>query len=318
MSPSAIVAAVLPVYLLAVIGVFLRKTGMLTADMDKGLMRLTIHFLYPALILDKMLGSSLLQRHDVVLTTLLTAAGIILLGFGVSAVTGHLLGLRRGTGIRTFTLSAAIQNFGYVAVPIVAALYGTSDSLGLLFVHSLGVELCIWTVGLMLLRGAARPDWRLFLNGPIVAVLLGLLLSWSGFAEKCSDVSPLTTSVLRQGLNWLGSCAFPIALLLIGATISDLFGQEKFSLKVVLGSLLVRGLIMPVVILLAAKFLPVALELKQVLVVQAAMPAAVTPIIIARHYGGQPGVAVQVVLATSILGILTIPLLLTFGTRFVF
>jgi hypothetical protein len=54
-----------------------------------------------------------------------------------------------------------------------------------------------------------------------------------------------------------------------------------------------------------------------VLVVQAAMPAGVMPIIIARHYGGQPLTAVQIVLGTTVLALLTIPLWLKAGLAWV-
>ena len=70
-------------------------------------------------------------------------------------------------------------------------------------------------------------------------------------------------------------------------------------------------------ILAAAKWLPLSIELKRVLVVQAAMPAGLMPIIIARHYGGQPLTAVQIVLGTTILALLTIPLWLRVGLAWV-
>ena len=40
---------------------------------------------------------------------------------------------------------------------------------------------------------------------------------------------------------------------------------------------------------------------------------AMFPLVIARHYGGQPLVAAQIILATTILGILAIPLWIAFG-----
>jgi predicted permease len=79
----------------------------------------------------------------------------------------------------------------------------------------------------------------------------------------------------------------------------------------------VRLGIFPVLILAAAKWLPLSIELKRVLVVQAAMPAGVMPIIIARHYGGQPLTAVQIVLGTTVLALLTIPLWLKAGLAWV-
>jgi predicted permease len=79
----------------------------------------------------------------------------------------------------------------------------------------------------------------------------------------------------------------------------------------------VRLGIFPVLILAAAKWLPLSIELKRVLVVQAAMPAGLMPIIIARHYGGQPLTAVQIVLGTTVLALLTIPLWLKAGLAWV-
>jgi predicted permease len=58
-------------------------------------------------------------------------------------------------------------------------------------------------------------------------------------------------------------------------------------------------------------------ELKRVIVIEAAMPAGILPIVIARHYGGQPLTAVQVVVATTVVGLLVIPLWLRVGLAWV-
>ena len=54
----------------------------------------------------------------------------------------------------------------------------------------------------------------------------------------------------------------------------DFVLKERPSLKIGAGALLVRVVLMPAVILCVARYLPLVTELKQVLVVQAAMPAA--------------------------------------------
>ena len=59
--------------------------------------------------------------------------------------------------------------------------------------------------------------------------------------------------------------------------------------------------------------LPLPLELRRVLVLQAAMPAAMFPVVMAKYYGGDPATAVRIVLATSLAALLTIPLWLGFG-----
>ena len=58
-------------------------------------------------------------------------------------------------------------------------------------------------------------------------------------------------------------------------------------------------------------------ELRQVLVVQAAMPAGMTSILLARMYGGRPAVAVQIVIATTVLSLLTLPWIITWGSAWI-
>ena len=55
------------------------------------------------------------------------------------------------------------------------------------------------------------------------------------------------------------------------------------------------------------------MELKRVLVLQGAMPAAVLPIVLTKHYGGDARTSLQVALGTSLLGLVTIPLWIRFG-----
>jgi hypothetical protein len=58
-------------------------------------------------------------------------------------------------------------------------------------------------------------------------------------------------------------------------------------------------------------------ELRQVLVVQAAMPAGMSSILLARMYGGRPAVAVQIVIATTVLSLLTLPWIITWGSEWI-
>ncbi|MDB0067774.1 AEC family transporter [Akkermansiaceae bacterium] len=317
-----VLEAVLPIYLIAGVGVFLRARQVVTAEMEKGLLKLVIHCLYPCLILDKTLGNDLVRQGDIVGWGIGLGLGLVMVGMIASWIVATILGMKPGQGKRTFTLSGGVQNYGYTAIPILMALFvvgGNDDVLGVLFIHSLGVEIAIWFVGMMVLTGSVIKSPKQLINGPIVAVVLGVGLSWTGGWKLFDpEMGGIIGLIIRQVMSWLGACAFPIGLLLIGATMYDMVGKESLSPKVGLGASLVRLLIMPLVILSAAKFLPIAPALQQVLLVQAAMPAAVTPIIVARHYGGSPGVAVQVVLVTSALALITMPLWISWGVKFVF
>ncbi|MCX6904935.1 MAG: AEC family transporter, partial [Verrucomicrobia bacterium] len=133
---------------------------------------------------------------------------------------------------------------------------------------------------------------------------------------------------LLTAAHVLGQCAFPMGLLLIGAVVSDEFKEfrqrgagpqsaQSAGWRVIIGSCLLRLGVLPMLFLLLARYLPCSAELKSVIVLQAAMPAAVFPIVISKHYGGDINTALRVVLGTSVAGLLTIPLWIRFGMHFV-
>jgi len=121
----------------------------------------------------------------------------------------------------------------------------------------------------------------------------------------------------RKALSMLGVGAIPLAVFITGSTIMDLVIAEKPTMKIILGSSLVRLVLAPIAFLAAAKFLPIATELRQVLIVQAAMPAAMTPIMLARMYGGRPAIAVQIVVFTTALSLFTLPWIITLGCQWI-
>ena len=88
---------------------------------------------------------------------------------------------------------------------------------------------------------------REFLSGPIVAVVVGLALVFArvDLLVEHSKVAGFVFETLLNLLHWLGLAAFPMGLLLIGTVISDLLGKERYSLRVGVGSLMVRMVVMP-------------------------------------------------------------------------
>lgn len=307
-TPTTIILSVLPIYFLIIGGAVLRKTGTLKREHDSGVMHVIFSVMMPCFILDRMLGADVLRNFQ----TLATGTGLgfflIIAGIGIGYLVGKAIGLAPGNGRRTFALTSGCQNFGFTAVPVVEILWGTS-AVAVLFVHNIGVETAIWSVGVMLMSGERKIRWKLLINGPIIAVVIGLCLVIVGLDDQINGPP-------RAALSMLGIGAFPLAILMTGASIIDLVGTEKPSWKIIVGSVLVRIVLAPALIILSAKFIPMATELRQVLLVQAAMPAAMTPILLAKIYGGRPAVAVQVVVATTIVSIFTLPYIITYGMRF--
>ena len=117
--------SVLPVYLLIVAGVVLRATGIVRQEHDAGVMRVVYTIMLPCFMLDKILGSAVLKSGVVVVSSLAAGFCLILVGIAIGMVVGRIIGLERGTGMRTFALASGSQNFGFTAAPVVEILWST-------------------------------------------------------------------------------------------------------------------------------------------------------------------------------------------------
>ena len=121
--------------------------------------------------------------------------------------------------------------------------------------------------------------------------------------------------MMLTAIHWLGQSAIPLALLMIGAVVADHLPEMRGGrcARVMAMSSVVRLLIMPLLFVLLARYLPCSTELRRVIVVEGAMTSAVLPIALTKHYGGDPRTALQVVLGTSLAGLVTIPLCIQWG-----
>lgn len=307
-----IAARVFGVFLVMIAGGVCRRVHWLTAESDRSLANLTANLLLPALFFDRMTsGDSLQSLADTwfppLLGFLFTA-----LGFGCAALFAHLLGERIGLDTpgkrRAFVLCVGICNYGYIPLPLAQQFYPEAEIT--LIIHNVGVDIALWSLGILVVAGRVGTQWRrIFASPPLLAVAVGLALKHSGGI----DYLPLP---VLQMTTALGQCAVPMGLLLGGAIIVDYLPQLKWnSGKAVLASAsLIRLLIVPGMMLMFAGFALIQQpRLQEVLLLQAAMPAATFPIVLVRLYGQDVGTAVQVVLGTSLIAIVTIPLWLLAG-----
>ena len=310
MSLSDVLSAVLPVFFLALVGIGLRRVRWLTEEADATLLRLVVNVLTPCLIFDKVLGNQALQRAENLFIPPLMGFGGIVLGIGICWLFRRRVGLKTDAEQRTFALVAGLQNYGYVPFPLVLVLFANHpDTPGVLFVHNLGVDIAMWTLGLMTLGHATGPgEWRKLINAPLVAIVLSLLLNACGAARWMPRPVGITTSML-------GACAFPLGIMLTGAMVADQIRQlhTARAAGALIWSAIFRLGVIPALMLGIVRVLPCSVEVKRVIVVQAAMPAGVFPIVLSRLYGGDPATAVRIVAGTTILSLITIPLWIQVG-----
>ena len=305
-----ILTATIWVFLAVGIGYLTRVVGIINDDSEKSIMRLVLVVLYPCFILSRVPGNTSLQ--DISMVAMAAGAGFILtcVGLLVSYLMGMALKIDQQEGRSTFCVSTALQNYGFIPIPLIEALFADSatETVGILFVHNLGLEIAMWSIGIVLLSGTMKGSLKRLINGPTIAIVAGLFLNFTGIYHYIpGPINELTME--------LGNCSIPISLVLVGATLAGIVEREKiiFNWSVITGSMLVRFAIMPVIFLGAAWIVRSSKELQTVLIVESAMPTAIFPIVLAKHFGGKPNVAVQIVIVTSIASLILTPALLMLG-----
>ena len=308
-----LLTAVAPVFLVIVAGYVIRTIGWLTEDADASLMRVIVNFLYPCLIVDTMLGNPAMQNVANLLLAPLIGFGTIVLGFALSFATARLLALGDDRIQRTFAFTTGMYNYGYVPLPLVQKLFDAPTT-AVLFVHNVGVEIALWTAGVGLMSGkerTARRGWHHVFNAPVLAIVAAILLHFAGAHRWLPEIA-------MSAVHNIGITAIPLGLLLSGATFADQMKRRMpdRNTRVAMAAALLRLGLLPALMLLLARWLPAPVELRRIIVIQAAMPCAVMPVILAKHYGGDSATAMRIVLVTSTLALLTIPLWLQLGFRF--
>jgi predicted permease len=308
MTIGALFILILPVFALIAVGVALRRTHWIEGPAEGSMIRFTVQVCMPCLVFDTILGNAALREPANLLLPPLAGFATTVAGFGVAYLAAKVIGLGKGTGLRTFALSAGIGNYSYLPLPIVGGIWGEKAQ-GVVLVHNMGVDFAIWSVGLLILTGASPLEgWRRLVSPMLISLVAAVAINVSGLA-------PHVPGFLRSMAHSLGVCAVPIGVVMTGVNLAGYLDEPSKLLhrNVAIGACVVRLGILPALMLGFAYLLPCPVELKRVLVVQAAMPAAVIPIIIAQYYGGQPLTAVQVVLSTTAVGLVTCPLWIRAG-----
>lgn len=306
---SLIFTAIMPIFLIIGAGFPCRRIGWLNEEADRSLMSVVVNLLYPTFIFSYIIGNDALREPSNLILPPLIGITTIVTGFGITMMLARRFKVGNAKDCRTFAFTTGLYNYGYFPVPIIALLFDR-ETTGVLLVHNVGVEIAMWSlgVGFILSANDPKPIWRRILSAPVISILIAVPLN-------LLRVDSYLPNFAFEAIDLLGHCAIPLGLLLIGATFADLAKGVRLLDRVHIPLLAValRMGFYPVLFLLFAWTLPLSTELKQVVIVQAAMPCAVFPIVLARHYDGSPDVALKVVLGTTLVSLVTIPLWLSFG-----
>jgi len=272
--------AILPIVAISAAGFVLGRRR----DVDPGgLNTITVYVLLPALVFHSLATTDLGGE---------TLAGIAI---AVFVFTGVMTLLAEGVGrslgesepvLGTLVLVSVFPNAGNYGIPISEFAFGsTGRSTAVVFIIAQAVAM--YTLGIYVAARGEDGDWRegvrsVFTLPLIYALLAALVASWLGVLPPADNAS-------MEAVRLVGDSAIPVMLLILGIELAETdYGAAALR---VTPAVSLRMLVAPVVavgvVLLVGAFVPMGSEtVRRVFVLECAMPAAVTPLILTGEFTG--------------------------------
>jgi predicted permease len=303
-----IILAVLPPFILLFIGCLARRMDWLGRETDRSLSRFILYVLYPSFIIYHVLGTESKVGIQEAWIAAVFGFFAISIGFLVARLVVRICKISSKES-PAFCFCSGIFNYGFFAIPVASLFFG-NELVVKIILFNLGVEVAIWTMGILILT-SSKFDIRKILNPPSISVILALALQACGGRE-------LFPQFAWNVLSMIGHCSIPMALMIIGASFYDLLKVYRPSpfYRVEMGAVLTRALIVPVLFILYANYgwIPVEVSwMSQVLIIQAAMPAGVFALVVVRNYEEDTETGLRAIMATMLISLISLPTWLWIG-----
>lgn len=296
--------------LLAVIGIIGSGVKVITQASKDSLAGIIFNITLPCMLFTNFSRIDLTPRLLVnSLTVLVLTALIMILMLMTGRLTSKMLRLERGkAGI--FSLHSMLGNLVYLGFPVIYSLFGEE---GLLYasIFTLVSNILMWTVGVMTISAgngtSLRKNIRRLVNPNTIAIVTGFILFL---------LSVKLPGILIDSLGGLGSTNSYLSMLYIGAVLYFASVKTILSDKSVyllsFNKLVFIPFILIAVFSVINNILPgrVDILVESVLIMLSAMPCMVNVVILVNILGGDDRIATANVFVTTILSIVTLPLVL--------
>ncbi len=289
-------------FALVVVGYVAGRLGYMGGEFDKKLSSLVINITCPALILSSAMTGELPDRR-----LILPLLGISVLTYailsGVALVLPrYLTGKKEEEGAVGFALM--FGNVGFMGYPVVASIFGHQ---AVFYAAVLNVvnTFAVFTIGTILIVGdlgdGKRFQKKVLYSTPMLSAYLAMLIVALGI-----DNIP---GIVSQPLTMLGNITVPAALLIIGSSMSQLSARTMLGNRTVYTTSIFRLLLIPLgfyYLCGALGFDPYVVNINTVVI---AMPVATYGTILCLKYNRDTTLITEVTLITTLVSMLTIPLL---------
>lgn len=282
------------------LGFLANKVGFLNADTNRRLTKIVLNITMPCMMLASVVTGSALPEREVILSVLKVAA----VYYGMEAV--FLLVLprflsknRKQRGVWQFC--CMFGNITFIGVPVVEALLG-KEAVFYIILLLLPYNILHYTVGPFMMGGKAKLDVKTFCTPVLIAAVLSLILAL---------VRVPAPALIGDMLALVGDITPALSLLVLGSVLAGMEMKSVFTMPRMWVFAVFRLLVMPVTLLFLLRFMELDTVVRSVAVIEVGMPVAVSGTMLCMEYEGDFECMAQTVLVTTIMSMVTIPLVAT-------
>lgn len=299
-----LITSILIMFAITIISFFVKHRGVMPDNTTTVITALLFNVTLPSLIFSSMAGG--LGRE--ILGQGISLMGVAL-GYCLTASLIAMVFLRRISAENqiagVFAFSALFANTAFLGLPLIKLLFGdTGVVLGAFFDQV--QTLFMFTAGIAFLGGKEAGLFLTIKNRlrepPLLAVLIGLTIMVSGLKLPEFFLEPF---------RMLGNMTPPLAMFAIGQYMDLSCFKDKTRLKLLFPAVFIKLILVPGLVLGITSWLPMTFEMRGVAAIMLACPSAVMAAVLGERYGQDYKFAVMVVVATTVLSIITLPLTMT-------
>lgn len=294
------------------IGMLLRRNRPLSIETQGMLIQIIVNVALPCIILSSIFNFKMDgAMFKLVLLTFFGAAALNTVALLLSWALGKSLGYEARRA-RQVSIISSLGNTGFIGIPLCAILFGPKGAL-LAAVFDAGMDFVLWSLGIFMLQKDSKFSFaslKAMLNIPMMAIVLGLGLGFVQF-EAPQFLIALTTM--------LANVASPLAMIYIGLLVPGMWPKiRSMSKQQFRMPLLFKLFGVPVLAILMVKLFDLDLTLAQVILVQATMPTIALASIVFYKYDGDVDLAAATTIVSTLLALVTIPIMVWVGTTLAF
>lgn len=291
-------------FLLMGIGYLCYKKGIINDEAGKKLSAIVVNIANPALVLTGCLGEDKIKGQEL-LTTVLIIVVMYLALLLIAQILPKLLRVEKESR-GTYKAMTIFSNIGFMGFPVVAALYGNSALLyAALF--TIPYNILIYTYGVSSMRSpeaASESRGFRFLLGRILNV--GVIACIVTIVIYVFEIP--VPGMLADTITHLSNLTAPLSMMVIGASLAAIDLKKLFMDGRLLVFSVVKLLVIPVVGMLIINRFVSNEVICGVCMVMLATPVGSMTAMLAQQYDGDYEMASKGVALTTILSVVTIPL----------